>query len=137
MTLLWFIAGLILILGIAKYTTSNKLFWTLLVSYLLGFVGVKLVVDAFGGEKEQSTVSLNQAYPTQGLAEIQNAIVFTDVISSTTLKKETSKPVSQVYTPDYVEPTTTLSNVSGVTQGLYIHLLPNPPNYDKRYFNSS
>lgn len=135
MTLLWFIVGLALILGIAKYNASNKLFWILLVSYLFGFVGVKLIYDAFG-EKKQSTVSLNQAYPTQGLTMMQNAIAFTDVIFSTTLKKETSKPVGQVYTPEYVEPTKTLSNVSGVTQGLYVHVLPNPPN-NKWYFNSS
>ena len=100
MTLLLFIAGLALILGIAKYNASNKLFWILLVSYLFGFVGVKLIHDAFG-EKKQSTVSLNQAYPTQGLTMMQNAIAFTDVIFSTTLKEETSKPVGQVYTPEY------------------------------------
>lgn len=128
MTLIVFLLGILIILGIARYNESNKLFWILFVSYVLGFTGVKLALDAFG-EKEQSTVSLNQAYPTQGLALTQNAIAFIDVINYPTSKKETSNPVSQAYTPDFVELTNTLSNVSGVTQGLYVNTLPNPPNY--------
>lgn len=45
-----------------------------------------------------------------------------------TIVKETSKPVGQVNTPDYVEEVVTLSDVSVVTPGQYLHTLPNPPN---------
>lgn len=127
MTIIVFILGLLIILGIARYNESNKLFWILFVSYVLGFAGVKMLLDVFG-EKEQSEVSLNQAYPIQGLATMDNAFVceVTNICSPTT--KTMSKPVGQAYTPDFVEKTITLSDVHGVTHGLYLHNLANPPN---------
>lgn len=128
MTLALFILGLLLILGIARYNESNKLFWTLSIAYILGFACTKMVYDSFSTD-EQSGPSLDQAYPTQGLATTGEAcICFFDNVSSTTPTKETSSLVSQVFTPDYIEHTPTLSDVSGVTQGLTIHALPHPPN---------
>ena len=127
MTLLVFILGLLIILGIARYNESNKLFWVLFVSYVLGFAGVKVILDTFS-EKKQSEVSLNQAYPIQGLATMDNAFVceVTNICLPTT--KTMSNPVGQVSTPDYVENIVTLSDVHGVTHGLYLHNLANPPN---------
>ena len=131
MTLAWFILGILLILGIARYNNSNKLFWTFSIAYILGFAGVKMICDSFG-TNEQSEKSLNQAYPTQGLSVAGNTYMcFFNTANSTTDVKETSKPVSQVSTPDYVELPITLSDVSGVTQGLTLHALPNPPNSAK------
>ena len=127
MTLLMFFLGILIILGIARYNESNKLFWTLFTAYTLGFAGTKLVYDSFH-EKEQSQQSLNQAYPTQGLLAMDNAFVcIADNISYTTTET-TSNPVSQANTPGYIEDCHTLSYVPGVTQGLYLHILPNPPN---------
>ena len=127
MTLLMFILGCLIIFGIARYNASNKLFWTLFVAYTLGFAGTKLIFDCFG-EKEQSQQSLNQAYPTQALMAVDNAFAcFIDNTSYTTTET-TSKPVGQAFTPDYIEDCHTLSYVPGVTQGLYLHILPNPPN---------
>lgn len=129
MTLPIFILGILTALGIAKYNESNKLFWILLTCFTLGFAGTKAVYDTFDGEDEQDSVSLNQAYPTQELPTMENAFVcIFDNISGLAPVKETSNPVGQVNTPDYVESLTTLSNVSGVTQGIYLHTLPNPPN---------
>lgn len=126
MTLFMFIVGILLILGIAKYNKSNKLFWTLFTAYTLGFAGMKLVYDSFS-EKAGSEQSLNQAYPTQGLLAMDNAFVcIGDDISYTTTKTK-SNPVGQVNTPDYVETCHTTSYVHGVTHGLYLHVLPNPP----------
>lgn len=128
MTLALFILGLLLILGIARYNESNKLFWTLSIAYILGFACTKMVYDSFS-TNEQSEQSLNQAYPTQGLLPTANTFVlFNNADSYTTDVKVTSKPVGQAITPDYIEPLFTLSNVSGATQGLTLHILPNPPN---------
>ena len=128
MTLALFIFAVLLALGIARYNESNKLFWTLLTCFILGIACTKVVYDTFS-EKEQSEQSLNQAYPTQGLLPTANAFVlFNNADSYTTDVKATSKPVGQAITPDYIEPLFTLSNVSGATQGLTLHILPNPPN---------
>ena len=121
-----FILGILIILGIARYNESNKLFWTLFVAYILGFAGTKLIFDCFG-EKEQSQQSLNQAYPTQGLLAMDNAFVCIDDNISYTTTETTSNPVGQASTPDYVETCHTTSYVHGVTHGLYLHVLPNPP----------
>ena len=127
MTLALFIFAVLLALGIARYNESNKLFWTL-TCFILGIACTKVVYDTFS-EKEQSEQSLNQAYPTQGLLPTANTFVlFNNADSYTTDVKVTSKPVGQAITPDYIEPLFTLSNVSGATQGLTLHILPNPPN---------
>jgi len=129
MTFLMFVLGIIIIAGIARYNQSNKLFWTLFIAFVLGFAGKKLVNDTFFSEKEQSGTSLNQAYPTQGLAVSldSNMCLFTNENCSAT-DVETQNLVSQEYTPDFVEHTPTLSNVPGVTQWINLHILPNPPN---------
>ena len=128
MTFTLFLLGLLIILGIARYNESNKLFWTLAIVFTLGYAGTKMVYDTIG-KKEQSGKSLDQAYPTQGLYGVKDScICFFNDASNMAIVKETSNLVSQVYTPGYIEQTTTLSDVSGVTQGIYIHVLPNPPN---------
>jgi hypothetical protein len=127
MTLATYAFGVILALCIAKYNKSNKLFWILFTAITLGFAGTKMLYDTFGNKK-QNEVSLKQAYPTQGLPAMGNAFVcVTDNISDETLET-TSNPVGQVNTPDYVENTLTLSYVPGVTHGIYLHMLANPPN---------
>ena len=122
-----FILGILIILGIARYNESNKLFWTLFTAYTLGFAVTKLVYDNFN-KNEQSQQSLNQAYPTQGLLAMDNAFICIDENVSYTTTETTSNPVGQVNMPDYIEDCSTLSYVPGVTQGLYLHILPNPPN---------
>lgn len=135
MTLLMFILGMLLILGIARYNKSNKLFWILFVAFTSCFAGTKLVYGAFS-EKEQSETSLNQAYPTQGLTAMENAFVciFDNMSSSTSLT--TSNPVGQASTPDYVENLITLCDVPVVTYGIYLHTLANPPNGKLTYDTS-
>lgn len=127
MTLLWFLLGIAIAIGIARYTKSNNIFWVAFVSLALGYAGVKLVYDSFGNEN-QSEMSLDQAWPTQGLptAEDTCLCVF-DNASNATPVKISSNLVSQVYTPDYIERLFT-SGVSGATQGITFEILPNPPN---------
>lgn len=125
---LLFIAGILGIFCIAKYNSSNKVFWTLLVSYTLAFT-IGTIAYKATGKKEQSQVMLNQAYPTQGLLATQGTFVcIPEYVDYTTPVKVTSSLVSQDYTPDMVEYTQTLSDVCGVTHRLYLHALPNPPN---------
>lgn len=128
MTALVFILGLLIILGISRYNESNKLFWTLLTSFVFCFAGTKIIVETFG-EKGQSEKSLNQAYPTQGLDAASDTCMcfFNDELYKANVK-ETSKPVGQVNMPETSERTYTLSDVPVVTPGLYLHNLPNPPN---------
>jgi hypothetical protein len=134
MTLALFLFGIIIIAVISRYNESNKLFWSLLVAYLLSFSVGKLYINC--SNKEKSDVQLTQAYPTQGLVATSGTFAFllADVMP-TTVVKETSKPVSKVNTPDYCEPIVTLS-VCGVTHEQYLHILPNPPN-GVTFFDSS
>lgn len=127
MTLALFVCAILIALLFARYNGSNKLFWTLFVSLTLGIAGVKVLSSAFDN-KEQSEQSLDQAYPTQALPAAKDTCLcfFDNAIPAP--KKETSKPVSKANTPDYIESLCTLSDVSGVTQSLYLHVLPNPPN---------
>lgn len=135
MTLFLFILGILVVFAIARYNESNKLFWILFISYVLGFTGVKVILDTFK-DKEQSSQSLNQAYPTQELFTTDGTCMFTITnVDNTTTVKVTSNPVSQVNTPDYVESLNTLS-VYGVTHGQYFHILPNPPN-GKFFYDTS
>ena len=128
MTVLMFIFATVIALGIARYNNSNKLFWTLSVSFMACFAGTKAIYDSFS-EKEQSEKSLNQAYPTQGLdLASDTCMCFLADEPMKTNVKETSKPVGQANTPEYVERTYTLSDVQMVTPGLYLHNLANPPN---------
>ena len=126
MTLFLFIVGIILIALVARYNESNKLFWALLTSYVLSFAGCKLLIDSFGHNESNNTFM--QVQPTQGLAASPGSLVY--LLADEDLsapKKVTSEPVSQAFVPA-VERSVTLSDVSGVTQGLYLHALPNPPN---------
>lgn len=125
---LLFTLGVLFIFGIARYNSSNKVFWALLVSYMLAFT-VGTIAHKAIEKKEQSQVMLNQAYPTQGLLATQGTFVcIPEYVDYTTPVKVTSSLVSQDYTPDTVESSQTLSDVCGVTHRLYLHALPNPPN---------
>lgn len=121
-----FISGVVLITLLARYNESNKLFWTLLTCFTLGFVGTKLLYDAFG--HKESKVAIEQVQPTQALAMTSGSLVYllADDTSSASVKV-TSNPVSQAVMPFNCN--VTLSDASGVTRGLYLHVLPNPPNW--------
>lgn len=64
MILLWFLFGIALIFIIARYNESNKLFWTLLFAYVMGFAGTKMVYEIHHGN-EQDDVNVMQVYSTQ------------------------------------------------------------------------
>lgn len=112
MTALWFILGIALIFGIARYNESNKLFWTLLFSYVMGFTGAKIVLDTFQGN-EQSNVSLTQVYSTQVSVPTLSTLMY--YTTSAELQKgnvvTAQQPVSQSVTPVLSETNVILSEV--------------------------
>ena len=128
MAIILFLLALLVIFGISRYNNSNKLFWALFVSLVLGFTGTKMLVDAFD-DKERSDNTLIQTSPIQGLDAASDTCLclLAGELLSTDVKV-TSKPVGQASTSEYYECGTTSSDAVGVTQGLYLHALPNPPN---------
>lgn len=122
-----FVLGIVLIVLLARYNESNKLFWTLLTCFTLGFVGSTLVYKTF--YKKESKAKVEQVQPTQALAMTSGSLIY--LLADDTLPasvKVTSNPVSQANVPT-TNISSTLSYASGVTQGLYLHVLPNPPNW--------
>lgn len=51
-------------LGLARYNQSNKLFWVLLISLLVGFTGAKMVTYAFSDHESETSVVVPQT-PSQ------------------------------------------------------------------------
>ena len=96
MILLWFFIGILIILGIARYNESSKLFWTLLISYVMGFAGTKMVYDITSSD-EQSNVNLTQVYSTQAKSTTLNTAMYsiTNVTSNDEVMVTAFKPVSQ------------------------------------------
>ena len=64
MTLFWFMLGTALIFTISRYFESNKLFWLLYLSFVMGFAGTKMYIDATA-DGQQNNVSSVQVSPTQ------------------------------------------------------------------------
>lgn len=96
MILLWFILGIVLIFLIARYNESNKLFWTLLFAFVMGFAGTKMVLQTINGE-EQSEVCFNQNGSTQVSITTLNALqhFITDVKLTNSNVVTALKPASQ------------------------------------------
>ena len=63
-TLLIFLLGIIVIIGIARYNESNKLFWTLLISFLSGMAVASVYNTVTAPEKNGKNVTLTKSTPT-------------------------------------------------------------------------
>lgn len=62
-TLLVFVLGIIVIIGIARYNESNKLFWTLLISFLSGIAVASVYNIVTAPEKNGNDVALTKSTP--------------------------------------------------------------------------
>ena len=62
MILTYFVLGLLLAFGIARYNQSNKLFWTLFMSFILGIAGGSIYqkLTSSEDEKEETVVTCGQ-----------------------------------------------------------------------------
>lgn len=77
MVLLQFISGIAIIFGIARYNESNKLFWGLLLAFILGFTGAKIVLDAHNSDEQSNDYSV-QMYSTQvPVSSVSTAMYYT------------------------------------------------------------
>jgi len=127
MILLWFILGIALAFGIARYNESNKLFWTLLFAYVMGFAGTKMVLQATDGN-EQSDVKTVQMYPTQMPSIAEGLTVpFQTAISMVPVKVTALESVVQELPSDLHDVNITLSKVSERTRDQPILTLIKPP----------
>lgn len=92
-TLFAFCLVLLAIAAIARYNESNKLFWTLLVPFLVGFAVLSMTKKSYGKQEEKVVMQQN---PTQVAALAPDAFMYLLAgDSSKAPKKETSKPASQ------------------------------------------
>ena len=62
-SLLLLILSIFIALGFARYNKSNKLFWIILVSLLLGFTGKSMVNSAFVDHKSEASIVKSSATP--------------------------------------------------------------------------
>lgn len=66
MILFWFLLGIALILAISRYNESDKLFWTLFISFI-GAFGATTAVVKYLDSKERDKVEYVTSAPTQAL----------------------------------------------------------------------
>lgn len=95
-----FLVGIAVILLIARYNKSNKLFWTLLLAMLAGFAGGTIATKVMKNDNG-SHASLYQSMPTQGFnfsidavlpqyLEEQNILACAEPVSQTFSESTTS-----------------------------------------------
>lgn len=93
-TLFAFCLTVVIIYGIARYNESNKLFWTLLTPFLLGFAVWTMTHKESTPQQEEITVLQNN--PTQAAALTPDTYMYLLTGDSTNAtKKATSHPVGQ------------------------------------------
>lgn len=117
MTILWFILGIALIFGIARYNESNKLFWTLLFAFVMGFAGTKMVLNDHHGD-EQSNDGFTKVYPTYGSTTILSTSMYyiASNLSKANKVVTAQQHASQGLTPSLCEINITSSEVSRRTR---------------------
>lgn len=128
MILLWFVLGMLLAFGIARYNESNKLFWQLVVSFALGYTATVMCTRTFGGD-ERSNDDLTQVGPTQVPVIATNSMLylfgFADNLAST--KVTALDLVSQDYAPVQNEVSVISSEVFGRVRDQPLLTLTQPP----------
>lgn len=112
MILLWFVLGIVLAFGIARYNESNKLFWTLLFAFIMGFAGTKMLLDVTHNGNEKDNGSLVQVYSTQVSATTLN-MLSCHMMSKTNPVVTAQKLVSKSFIPVEKEKTVILSKIFG------------------------
>lgn len=71
MALFWFICGILLICAISRYNESNKLFWTLMVSFVGAFTAASVIIAMCNDEHKENVVA--NVSPTQLYVNTTNA----------------------------------------------------------------
>lgn len=105
MTLFMFLIGILIILGIARYNESEKLFWTLFVSFT-GTFAAATAVSEYMDSKKQDKVEVVSSAPTQVLfGGSRKCYVLADSSKTVTDEEKSSVPVSKdslIAKPDFI-----------------------------------
>ena len=95
MTLLAFISIIGVITAIARYSESEKLFWSLLVSFVGAYAAVNVAVNLLNDKKEDKVVMIEKS-PMQVLESVP---LLTGVLADTsllvTMREKSPKPASK------------------------------------------
>lgn len=99
MTLFWFLAGLAVCIGIARYNEDDGLFWKLFISFVGAFTAATVVKTQLESENQEKVVKVEKAtVPTQVLQSTPSTINFyslADVSRAATKREKSPKPVSK------------------------------------------
>ena len=99
MTLFWFLAGLGVCIGIARYNEDDSLFWKLFISFIGAFTAATVVKTQLESENQEKVVKVEKAtVPTQVLQSTPSTINFyslADVSQAATKREKSPKPVSK------------------------------------------
>lgn len=128
MILLWFVLGILLAFGIARYNESNKLFWQLAVSFILGYAATVMVTRTINGS-ERSSENLVQVCPTQMPTVVSgsNTVYLLADTALAPTKVTALESAVQAFTPEEHEVSAILSKVFGRTRDQPILTLTQPP----------
>ena len=130
MILLWFALGIALAFGIARYNQSNKLFWTLLLSFTLGFATTKMLLDVSSSKKVDND-NLTQVCSTQVSSSVLSQVAFyakTDLNNGDKLVTA-QVPVGQSVIPAHYKEVVSASMILGRSR--------DQPIFKCDYFNTS
>lgn len=98
MILIYFVLGFLLALGIARYNQSNKLFWTLFMSFVLGIAGGSIYqkLTTSEDEKEETVVTCGQE--TLNISTVSSMYcLLADAEESTKTEKSNSMSIRNVH----------------------------------------
>lgn len=125
MILFWFILGIALIFGIARYNESNKLFWTLAFAFVMGFAGTKMVLQTIDGNEQSNSCNVTCVYSTQ-LPSTVSMVAILDELFEEPVDVTDPNAVSRIYTQETLT-NVTLSKVIGRIRDQPLLTLIKPP----------
>lgn len=95
MILFWCLLGIALAIGIARYNQSNKLFWILFTSFVIGIAGASVYNKIVTPNNQTEST---QVYPTQEYSGSNSLVTIEPEYNMCAI---TPNLVSQDYTPEH------------------------------------
>ena len=118
-----YILGVLIILGLAKYNESNKLFWIFFTAWTLGYAVTTMVARS---TMQSKSISM-QVSPTQEALPLYPTTFMFMGDTAKLPKNPVSKPVSQAIMPVLTDGFITANITSSSRDQPVIHVLANPP----------
>lgn len=118
-----YILGVLIILGLAKYNESNKLFWIFFTTWTLGYAVTTMVARS---TMQSKSISM-QVSPTQEALPLYPTTFMFMGDTAKLPKNPVSKPVSQAIMPVLTDGFITANITSSSRDQPVIHVLANPP----------